>query len=136
MLATIVMTILVFILFMFFVIMFIVYFHYIPSIVELSSCSCISSYSAHSKVPWVGGRHCVSVVLIRCLPMDTPYLLGHVVDHGCDTPVKSFGKLGVSSRRGTEGLHPDECSRQRCVKRRVGPSSIKVSLMNSPTPFI
>ena len=37
MLATIVMTILVFILFMFFVIMFIVYFDYIPSIVGLSS---------------------------------------------------------------------------------------------------
>jgi hypothetical protein len=60
------------------------------SIVELSSCSCISSYSAHSKDPWVGGRHCVSVVLIRCLPADTPYILGHVVDHGCDTPVESF----------------------------------------------
>ena len=37
MLATIVMTILVFILFMFFIIIFIVYFDYIPSIVGLSS---------------------------------------------------------------------------------------------------
>ena len=38
----------------------------------------------------VTGRHCVSVVLIRCLPTDTPYILGHVVDHGCDTPIESF----------------------------------------------
>ena len=75
---------------MFFVIMFIIYFDYIPSIVGLSLYSCICSYSAHPKDPWVGGRHCVSVVLIRCLPVDTPYILGHVVDHGCDTPVESF----------------------------------------------
>ena len=90
MLVTIVMTILSFILFMFFVIMFIVYFDYIPSIVGLSSYSCIYSYSAHPKDLWVGGRYCVSVVLIHCLPNNTPYILGHVVDHGCDTPVESF----------------------------------------------
>ena len=90
MLATIVMTILVFILFMFFVIMFIVYFDYIPSIVGLSSYSCIYSYSAHPKDPWVGGRHYVSMVLIRCLPANTPYISGHVVDGGRDTPVESF----------------------------------------------
>jgi hypothetical protein len=30
------------------------------------------------------------MVLIRCLPTDTPYISGHVVDHGCDTPVESF----------------------------------------------
>ena len=75
---------------MFFVIMFIVYFDYMLSIASLSLCSYVSSYSAHSKVPWVGGRHCVSVVLIRCLPTDTPYILSHVVDHGCNTPVESF----------------------------------------------
>ena len=90
MLATIVMTISVFILFMFFVIMFMVYFDYMLSIVGLSLCSCISSYSTHSKDPWVGGQHCVSMVLIRCLPADTPYILGHVVDRGCDTPIESF----------------------------------------------
>ena len=90
MLAIIVMTILGFILFMFFVIMFNVYFDYILSIATLSLCLCISSYSTHSKVHGVGGQHCVSVVLIRCLPMDTPYILGHVVDHGCDTPIESF----------------------------------------------
>ena len=90
MFATIVMTILVIILLMFFVIMFIVYFDYITSIVGLSSYSCICSYSAHPKDPWVGGRHCVSMVLIRCLPADTPYILDHVVDRGCNTPVESF----------------------------------------------
>ena len=72
MLVTIVVTILVFILLMFFVILFIVYFDYMLSVQE------------------VGGRHYVSMVLIRCLPVDTPYILGHVVDHGCDTPVESF----------------------------------------------
>ena len=90
MLVTIIMTILVFILFMFFVIMFIVYFDYIPSIVRLSSYSCICSYSAHPKDPWVGGRYCVSVVLIRCLPAATPYIPGHMVDRECNTPVESF----------------------------------------------
>ena len=90
MLATIVMTILVFILFIFFIIMFISYFDYMLSIVGLSSCSCISSHSAHSKVRWVGGRHCVSMVLIHCLPTNTPYILGHVVDRGRDTLIESF----------------------------------------------
>ena len=90
MLVTIIMTILVFILFMFFIMMFIIYFDYMLSIASLSLCLCISSYSDHSKVPWVGGQHCVSMVLICCLPADTPYILGYVVDHGCDTPVESF----------------------------------------------
>ena len=90
MFATIVMTTLVFTILMFLVIMFIVYFDYILSIASLLLCLCISSYSARSGVHRVSGRHCVSMVLIRCLPMDTPYILGHVVDHGCDTPVESF----------------------------------------------
>ena len=89
-LVTIVMTILVFILFMFFIIMFIVYFDYILSLASLSLCLCISSQSARSKVHGVSDQYCVSMVLIRCLPADTPYILGHVVDHGCDTPVESF----------------------------------------------
>ena len=75
---------------MFFVIMFIVYFDYMLSIVRLSSYSCISSYSACSKVHGVSGQHRVSLVLIRCLPVDTPYILGHVVDRECDTPIESF----------------------------------------------
>ena len=90
MFATIVVTTLVFIIFMFLVIMFIVYFDYILSIASLSLCLCISLYSAHSKVPWMSGRHYVRMVFICCLPTDTPYILGHVVDHGRDTPVESF----------------------------------------------
>ena len=89
MFATIDMTLFL-ILFMFLVIMFIVYFDYILSIARLFLYLCISSYSAHSKVPWVSGRHYVSMVLIRYLPTDTPYIPGHVVDRGCDTPVESF----------------------------------------------
>ena len=90
MLATIVMTTLVFTIFMFLIIMFIVYFDYILSIASLSLYSCTSSQSARSKVHGVSGRHCVSMVLIHCLPADTPYIPGHVVDRGCDTPVESF----------------------------------------------
>ena len=89
MFATIVMTSFL-ISFMFLVIMFIVYFDYILSIARLSSYSNISSYSVHSKDHGVSGRHCVSMVLIRCLSADTSYISGHVVDHGCDTPVESF----------------------------------------------
>ena len=99
MLDTIVMT-LFFVLIMFLVIMFIVFFDYILSIVRLSSCSCISSYSAHSLDPGVR----------RYLPMDTPYILGHVVDHRCDTPIESFvvhslniGQVG-SSYEGRQAL--------------------------------
>jgi hypothetical protein len=90
MLATIVLTILVFILFMFKVAMFIVYFDYILSIAGLLLCLCISSYSAYSKVHGVGGRDHVSVVLICYLPMNTLYIPSHMVDRGCDTIVESF----------------------------------------------
>ena len=83
------------ILFMFQVIMFIIYFDYILSIASLY----ISSYSDRSDVHRVSGRHCVSVVLIHCLPMDTPYILGYVVDRGCDTPVESFVVHSPSARR-------------------------------------
>ena len=98
------------ILFMFLVIMFIVYFDYMLSIVRLSSCSSISSYSAHSKVHGVSGRHCVSMVLIHCLPTDAPYIPVHVVDHECDTLVESLvvhspniGQVG-SSYEGRQAL--------------------------------
>jgi hypothetical protein len=82
--------ILLYILFMFLVILFTVYFDYMLSIVRLSLYSSIKSYSAHLEVHWVSGQHCVSVVLIRCLPVNAPYILGHVVDCGCDTPIESF----------------------------------------------
>ena len=86
--------------------MFIVYFGYMLSIASLSLYPCISSYSTRSAVHGVSGRHCVSVVLIHCLPTDTLYILGHMVDRGCDTPVESFvvHSLNVGSpRMGYEG---------------------------------
>ena len=50
------------------------------------------------------------MVLIHCLPTDTPYILGHVVDHGRDTLVESFvvhspniGQVG-SSYEGRQAL--------------------------------
>jgi hypothetical protein len=70
--------------------MFIVYFDYILSIVGLSLRLCISSYSTCPKVPWVGGCHYVSVVLMYFLPVNTLYIPGHVVDRGCDILIESF----------------------------------------------
>jgi hypothetical protein len=80
----------VLILFMFTIAMFIVYFDYILGIVSLSLCLCISSYSIHPNVHRVGGRDYVSMVFICYLPANTLYILGHVVDCRCDTPVESF----------------------------------------------
>ena len=79
------------ILFMFLVIMFMVYFDYMLSIARViimfmhkfTKRSLLCTYG-------VSGRHCVSMVLIRCLPMDAPYIMGHVVDRECDTLVESF----------------------------------------------
>jgi ribulose bisphosphate carboxylase small subunit len=72
-----------------------------PSIVRMSLYSNIRSYSAHSLTSWVSGQHRVSMELRRCLPANTPYISGHVIDHGSDTPVESFvvhspniGKVG------------------------------------------
>ena len=73
----------------FIVIWFNVYYDYMLSIVRLSLYSSMESYSAHSMVPWVSGKHSVSMVLIPCFPMITPYILGHVVDRGCDTPIET-----------------------------------------------
>jgi hypothetical protein len=70
--------------------MFIVYFGYMLSIVGLSSYLCLSSYSIHPNVHRVGSRDHVSVVLISYLLVNTLYILGHVVDHRCDTPIESF----------------------------------------------
>ena len=38
----------------------------------------------------LSGRHYVSMVLKYCLPVDAFYTLGHMMDHGCDTPIESF----------------------------------------------
>jgi hypothetical protein len=75
---------------MFLVAMFIVYSGYMLSIVGLSSYLCLSSYSIHPNVHKVGGRDHVSAVLICYLPVNTLYILSHVVDRGCDTPVEFF----------------------------------------------
>jgi hypothetical protein len=88
-LVTIDMTLL-YILYMFSIILFIVYFDYMPSIVRMSLYSNLRSYSAHSLTSWVSGQHRVSIELRRCLPVNAPYILSHVVDHGSDTPVESF----------------------------------------------
>jgi hypothetical protein len=78
------------------------------SIVSLSLCLCISSYSIHPiKDPRVGDRDHVSVVLICDLPVNTLYILSHVVDRGCDTTVESFvvhsSNIGHRSRAGCKG---------------------------------
>jgi hypothetical protein len=80
---------LLYILSMFLIIVFIVYSDYMLSIVRLSLYSSIRSYSAH-LVQRVSGRQRLSVVLIHCLPVNAPYIPGHVVDRGCDTPIESF----------------------------------------------
>jgi hypothetical protein len=38
----------------------------------------------------MSGRHSVSMVLIRCLPADAPYIPSHMVDCECDTLAESF----------------------------------------------
>jgi hypothetical protein len=75
--------------YIFLVIMIIVYFDYISSTIRLYLYSSTCLYSAHSCDQRVSGRHCVSMVLIRCLPTDAPYILGHQVkDRGCDILVE------------------------------------------------
>ena len=80
----------------FIVIWFNVYYDYMLSIVRLSLYSSMESYSAHSMVPWVSGKHSVSMVLIPCFPAIAPYIPGHMVDRGCDTPIESFGVHSLS----------------------------------------
>jgi hypothetical protein len=46
---------------------------------------CLIQYSSE-----LSARHYISVVLRYYLPMDALYMLGHVRDHGCDTPIESF----------------------------------------------
>ena len=76
---------------MFLVITFLVYFDYMLGVVRviimfmhwIAKCSFLLTNG-------VSGRHCVSVVLIRCSPTDAPYILNHVVDHEGDSLVESF----------------------------------------------
>jgi hypothetical protein len=46
---------------------------------------CLAQYSNE-----LSGQHYVSMVLKYYLPADAFYTLGHVIDRGCDTPIKSF----------------------------------------------
>ena len=47
---------------------------------------------------------CVAYTL---LPADMPYISGHVVDHGCDTPIESFvvhsSNIGIQVGSSYEG---------------------------------
>ena len=75
---------------MFLVIMFLVYFDYMLGVVRviimfmhwIAKCSFLLTNG-------VSGRHCVSVVLIPCLPTNAPYILDRVVDHRGDSPIES-----------------------------------------------
>ena len=78
------------ILFMFLVIMFIVCFDYLLSIDRIIIMFMHMFAKRSFLSTRVSGRHCVSVVLIRCLPANAPYIPGHVVDHECDILVESF----------------------------------------------
>ena len=76
---------------MFLAIMLIVYFDYIPSIARIIIMF-MHKFVKHSLLCTYGvsGRYCASVVLICCLPVDAPYIPGHVVDRECDILVESI----------------------------------------------
>jgi hypothetical protein len=59
----------------------------------------------------LSGRHYVSAVLKYCFPADALYTLGHVVDRGCDTPIKSF----VVHSLFVEQVEPDCEERQALI---------------------
>ena len=75
---------------MFSIMQFIAYLDCILCIVRMHSYSYIGLYSAHSLISWVSDEHHVSMVLRCGLSANAPYILGSVVDRGCDTPVESF----------------------------------------------
>jgi hypothetical protein len=72
-------------------IMFLVCFSLLLDIVMINDeymhmfIECLIQYSSE-----LSGRHYVSMVLKYYLLVDAPYMLGHVVDRRCDTPVESF----------------------------------------------
>jgi hypothetical protein len=53
------------------------YMHMLPK--------CLIQYSSE-----LSGWHYVSMVLRYCFSADALYMLGHMVDHGCNTLVESF----------------------------------------------
>ena len=54
--------------------MFVAYIDYMFSIVGVVLCLLCCSYSTHPEDQGVGGRYCVSVVLIHCLSVNAPYI--------------------------------------------------------------
>jgi len=72
------------------IILFSVYYDHMASIIRLFLYSSMKSYSAYSKDPWVSGGHSVGVVPIPFFPAIAPYILGLVVDRGCDRSIESF----------------------------------------------
>ena len=75
---------------MFLVITFLVYFDYMLCVVRVI----IMFMHRIAKRSFllmngVSGQHCVSVVLIRYLPTDAPYILDRVVDHEGDSLIES-----------------------------------------------
>ena len=97
---------------MFFVIMFLVYFDYMLGIVRVI----IMFMHRIAKRSFllmngVSGRYCVSVVLIRCLPTDAPYIPDRVVDHEGDNLIESsivhlppVGQVGPGCDRSSQAL--------------------------------
>jgi hypothetical protein len=73
------------------VIIFIVYFDYMLIITRIIIVF-MHKFAKHSLLCTCGvsDQHCVSMVLIRCLPADAPYILDRVVDHGGDNLLESF----------------------------------------------
>jgi hypothetical protein len=65
-------------------------FEYIFGIDSLLLCLYTCLQSTHLIESWVGSQHCVSMVLIHCLPINALYTPGHVVDRECDIPIESF----------------------------------------------
>jgi hypothetical protein len=59
------------------------------------------------------------MVLIRCLPADTPYILGHVVDRECDTPIESFVVHSPNI-----GIQVGSCYKERQALFLIFPSNI------------
>ena len=95
---------------MFLFIMFLVCFGSILDIVMIDTefmhmfAKRLAQYSSE-----LSGRHYVSMVLKYCLPANAFYTLGHMVDHGCDTPIESFVVHSSSVEQvepGCEGSQP------------------------------
>ena len=76
---------------MFLVIMFLVYFDYMPGVGRVISMFMLRiAKRSFLLTNGVSGRYYVSMVLIRCLLVDAPYIPDRVVDREGDSLVESF----------------------------------------------